>query len=297
MLSDAPARPAALAAPPSARWRGPGLAALIARPAALLALAALLGVGLATLAAPALTPYDPLKRNIAVRLQPPSPAHPLGTDALGRDLLARLLYGGRASLAVGLLAVTGMGLVGIPLGLAAGYFGGAIDHLIMRAMDLILTFPSLIFAIWLVAMLGPGLQNVLLALCIFGVPAYARVARASTLAARDADYVTAARCLGVGHVRIVVRHILPNIAGPLIVLATLNLSGAILQGAGLSFLGLGVRPPMPEWGAMLADGRAYLGTAWWLTVFPGLAITTVVLAANVAGDALRDALDPRLRRG
>ena len=246
--------------------------------------------------APVLTPYDPLARNAKERLVGPSREHPMGTDALGRDILSRILHGGRVSLQVGFLSVLASTLIGVPLGLIAGYFGGKIDDAIMRLMDVILAFPGLILAIWMVAILGPSTKNVIVAITFWFVPTYARLARGNTLSVREMDYIIAEKCIGAGHLRILTRHILPNILAPLIVLATLNISGAIILGASLSFLGLGVRPPTPEWGAMLSDGRGYLRNAWWVAFFPGITITLVVLAANLVGDALRDALDPKVRR-
>ncbi len=251
---------------------------------------------LAAVFADRLAPYDPLQRSVEDRLQGPSSTHPLGTDSIGRDMLSRMLYGGRVSLQVGLYAVTASFLFGVPLGLAAGYFGGYIDNIIMRVMDVILSFPGLILAIWMVAVLGPSVRNVVIAITFWSIPTYARLARGNTLSVREMDYIIAERCIGASHTRILVRHILPNILAPLIVLATLNLSGAIITGASLSFLGLGVRPPTPEWGAMLSDGRAYLRNAWWIAFFPGILITLVVLAANMVGDGLRDALDPKVYR-
>jgi peptide/nickel transport system permease protein len=251
---------------------------------------------LSAILAPLLAAYDPLERSVRDRLVGPSKAHPMGTDALGRDILSRVLYGGRVSLRVGLFSVVASTLIGVPLGLIAGYFGGKIDDAIMRLMDVILAFPGLILAIWLVAMLGPSMRNIIFAITFWSVPTYARLARGNTLSVREMDYITAERCIGAGHFRILLRHILPNIVAPLIVLATLNISGAIITGASLSFLGLGVRPPTPEWGAMLSDGRGFLRNAWWIAFFPGIVITLVVLAANLVGDALRDALDPKVRR-
>jgi peptide/nickel transport system permease protein len=186
-------------------------------------------------------------------------------------------------------------LAGVPLGLAAGYFGGRIDNAIMRVMDVILAFPGLILVIWLVAMLGASLINVIIAITVFSLPTYARLARGITLSAREMEYVVAARSMGAGSRHILASHILPSVVGSMIVLTTLSISGAIVTGASLSFLGLGIGPPTPEWGAMLSDGRGYMRNAWWIAVFPGLVITLVVLSANIVGDALRDALDPKTR--
>jgi peptide/nickel transport system permease protein len=242
-----------------------------------------------------LTPYDPVAISAELRVLPPSLAHPLGTDDLGRDILSRVLYGGRISLTVGLLSVALAFLIGVPLGLVAGYFGGLVDNSIMRVMDIVLAFPGIIFAIWLISLLGMGLTNVILAITFWLVPTYARLAHGSTLSVRELDYITAEQCIGASHSRILFRHIFPNILAPLVVMASMNISGAIITGASLSFLGLGVRPPTPEWGAMLSDGRGFLRNAWWMAFFPGIVITSVVLAANMIGDGLRDALDPRIR--
>lgn len=262
---------------------------------AVVMLVILIAIIFSALFAPNLASYDPLKREASVRLQSPSTEHLLGTDTLGRDILTRLLYGGRISLQVGFLSVMASTLVGVPLGLVAGYAGGRIDGIIMRIMDIILAFPGLILAIWLVAMLGASVANVIIAITVFSVPTYARLTRGIALSTREMDYVMAARNMGAEPLWILVMHILPSVVAPLIVLITLSISGAIITGASLSFLGLGVRPPTPEWGAMLADGRGYMRNAWWMSVFPGLAITLVVLAANVVGDGLRDALDPKTR--
>lgn len=249
---------------------------------------------LAAIFAPNLTPYDPLQRDAEARLAEPSLLHPMGTDSLGRDILSRILYGGRISLQVGFFSIGLSVIVSVPLGLISGYFGGRIDNIVMRVMDVILAFPGLILIIWLVGLLGSSLLNVILAIAFFSLPTYARMARGVTLSIREMEYVAAARSMGAGPVRIMFQHILPGIMGPLIVLTTLGVSGAIVTGASLSFLGLGVRPPTPEWGAMLADGRAYLRNAWWIALFPGFTITFVVLALNLVGDALRDALDPNV---
>lgn len=261
------------------------------------AVAGLIGIILITLAAifaPSLTPYEPLQRDAEVRLAEPSLLHPMGTDSLGRDVLSRVLYGGRISLQVGFFSIILSVIISVPLGLIAGYVGGKVDNIIMRVMDVILAFPGLILIIWLVGLLGSSLLNVILAIAFFSLPTYARLARGVTLSIREMEYVAAARSMGAGPFRIMFQHILPGVMGPLIVVTTLGVSGAIVTGASLSFLGLGVRPPTPEWGAMLADGRSYLRNAWWIALFPGFTITFVVLALNLVGDALRDALDPNV---
>lgn len=246
--------------------------------------------------APVLAPYDPLLQNFRVALQPPSAAHPFGTDDVGRDILSRVIYGTRISLRVGLFAVAISSVIGVLLGLAAGYYGRAVDNTIMRIMDVLLAFPGLLLALAIIAVLGPGLFNVMIAVGLGNVPVYTRLTRASTLSVRERDYVLAARALGFSNTRIMLRYILPNVIPPVIALATLGVAGAILTAAGLSFIGLGAQPPTPEWGAMLTQGRQYLQRAWWFTLFPGLAIMVTVLAINLLGDALRDALDPKLRR-
>ena len=185
-------------------------------------------------------------------------------------------------------------MIGVPLGLISGYFGGGVDNLVMRIMDLILAFPGLILIIWLVGLLGSNLANVIIAIAVFSLPTYSRLTRSQTLSLARQDYVLAARSMGAGPIRIMFFHILPNILGSLIVIVTLSISDAIITGASLSFLGLGVRPPTPEWGSMLSDGRAYLRNAWWIAFFPGMIITILVLALNVVGDALRDAFDPNV---
>jgi peptide/nickel transport system permease protein len=254
----------------------------------------LMGVILAAaILAPMIAPYDPIKRAVSIRLQAPSPAHWLGTDALGRDILSRVLWGGRVSLWVGLASVFLSLVLGVPLGILSGYFGGLADSAIMRVMDLILAFPAIIFAIWLVSMIGPGINQVILANALFALPEYSRVVRGSVLGIKNADYVAATRALGGSNFEIMARHILPNVIAPIIIISSLSISGAILSGASLSFLGLGAQPPTAEWGAMLSDGRPYLRSAWWLAVFPGLMLTIFVLASNIFGDGLRDALDPR----
>ncbi len=257
--------------------------------------ACLVLIVLAIIFAPQVTPYDPIERNTPERNQGPSLLHPFGTDRLGRDIMSRVLYGGRVSLRVGFLSIALATVVSAPLGLAAGFFGGWLDNVIMRVMDLILAFPGLILVIWLVSLLGANMDNVIISIAFFSLPTYARLIRGITLSIREMEYVMAARSMGAGSLRIMFFHVLPGVLGPMIVVTTLGISGAIVTGASLSFLGLGVSPPTPEWGAMLADGRSYLRTQWWIAVFPGMTITLVVLILNIIGDALRDALDPNIR--
>jgi peptide/nickel transport system permease protein len=245
---------------------------------------------------PAVAPHDPLKTNLGMRLKPPgTPGYLLGTDELGRDVLSRLLYGARPSIGVGFAAVGVAMLVGVPIGLLAGYFGGLLDTVVSRIVDVLLAFPYVLLAIAIVAALGPGLFNAMLAVGIAGVPYYVRIVRASALALRDQEFIQASRALGAGHGRILFRHVLPNALSSLIVAATLDVGWMITAAAGLSFLGLGAQPPQPEWGVMLSDGRQYVGVAPHLALVPGFAIFSVVLALNLVGDGLRDALDPRLR--
>ena len=240
-----------------------------------------------------LTPYSPIKRDFSITMAAPSAVHWMGTDPLGRDEYTRVLYGGRLSLYVGLASVLLALAFGVPVGLLSGYFGGLVDGLLMRVVDLILAFPGIIFAIWLVAMLGPGINQVILANALFSMPTIARIIRGSVLTMKESDYVLAARGLGAGNLRILTSHILPNVVAPIVVLASLTVADAVLTAATLSFLGLGAQPPTPEWGALLSDGRPFLQQAWWLSVFPGIMLTLTVLASNIVGDGLRDALDPR----
>jgi ABC-type dipeptide/oligopeptide/nickel transport system permease subunit len=244
---------------------------------------------------PIVWPFDPYLSSAADQLAPPgSQGHPLGADHLGRDVAARMLHGAALSLQVGLLAVGMAVTLGVLLGLPAGYFGGATDMVVMRVVDVILAFPSILLALSIVSILGSSLTNAMIAVGISVVPLYVRVVRASALSTRDLLFVDAARVMGQGHLEIMVGHIFPNILSPLVVVATLGVATAIIVGASLSFLGLGAQPPLPEWGAMLSEGRGFLQTAWWMSVFPGLAIMGTVLAINLIGDGLRDLLDPRL---
>ncbi len=244
---------------------------------------------------PLLAPYDPIKQTLIERRQPPSIKHPLGLDEVGRDILSRIIYGARISLQVGVLSVSMAIVVGAMLGAMAGYLGGWVDSAVMRVMDVMLAFPSLLLAIAVVSILGPGLMNMLYAIAFVSIPMYARIARASVLAEKEKDYVLAARAIGAKPSRILLRNILPNCLTPLIVQGTLGIATAILDAAGLSFLGLGARPPTPEWGTMLGEGRGSVFTAPHIVFFPGIAIMLIVLGFNLLGDGLRDALDPRLR--
>jgi peptide/nickel transport system permease protein len=247
----------------------------------------------AALAGPLVSPHDPSEQNLPLRLEGPSAAHPMGLDELGRDILTRVLAGARVSLLVGLAVVSVSALFGTALGALAGYFGGALDDLISRVMDVLLAFPGILLAIALVAVLGPSLTNVVLALTVIGWVGYARLVRGQALRARELEFVQAARALGAGTPRILARHVVPTALPAVVVQATLGMAGAIIAEASLSFLGLGVQPPTPSWGTMLDAGRAHLFDAPHLTIFPGLAIATLVLGLNFLGDGLRDRLDPR----
>ncbi|MGX5733205.1 ABC transporter permease subunit [Bosea thiooxidans] len=257
---------------------------------------------LCALFAPLIAPHHPDLTNNAVFLKPPfwqeggSLSYPLGTDAIGRDILSRLIFGARLSLVIGIAVVAIAIVVGVVLGLIAGYFKGIADIAIMRFMDILMTMPSLLLAIVIVAILGPGLMNAMLAVAIVVLPHYVRITRAAVIAETSKDYVVAAKVSGAQTIRLMFSEILPNCAAPLIVQATLGVSTAILDAAALGFLGLGAQPPTPEWGTMLADAREFVLRAWWVVTFPGLAILITVLAFNLLGDGLRDALDPKLKR-
>ena len=260
------------------------------------------GLLLVALCAPWLAPHPPFQTNTGAFLRPPSwqaggsLEFLLGTDAIGRDILSRLIYGARLSLSIGIAVVLLSVAAGIALGLVAGFARGITEIAIMRLMDIVLTLPSLLLAIVIVAILGPGLMNAMLAVAVVVLPHYVRITRASVIAEVGKDYVTAARISGASTLRLMVSEVLPNCAAPLIVQATLGVSTAILDAAALGFLGLGAQPPSPEWGTMLADAREFVLRAWWVVTFPGLAILIAVLAFNVMGDGLRDALDPKLKR-
>ncbi|HUR35162.1 MAG TPA: ABC transporter permease [Vicinamibacterales bacterium] len=257
-------------------------------------------VGVALLAAivgPALTPFDPARQELALRLAAPSLVHPFGLDELGRDILARVLAGARISFLVGFTVVIVSSAVGIVLGAVAGYFGGRVDDVISRIIDILLAFPGLLLAIALVAVLGPSLVNVLFALAIIGWVGYARLVRGQVLRAREFEYVQAARALGASTTRILWKHVIPTALPSVVVQATLGMAGAIIGEASLSFLGLGVQPPTPSWGTMLNGGRAHILDAPHLTLFPGLSIALLVLGLNFLGDGLRDRIDPRSTTG
>jgi peptide/nickel transport system permease protein len=261
----------------------------------MLGLGLLVLISLSAILAPQIAPYDPDEVDILNQLQGPNSEHLLGTDLYGRDILSRIFWGGRTTLVVGLISVGIAAFFGIFLGLVSGFYGGAVDSAIMRFVDILLSFPRILLALTIVGMLGPGLLNVMLAVGIASITGYARLVRGTVLSAKEEVYVEAARVIGCQDRRILTRHLLPNVIGPVIVLATLDVASAILAASSLSFLGLGVQPPTAEWGYMLNEGKNYLRAAPWITFFPGMAIMISVLSINMLGDGLRDALDPRLK--
>ena len=269
-------------------------AGLVRQRGALIGLVILAVLATTAVAAPWLSPRDPIRTAAREALQPPGGRFVLGSDQFGRDVASRVLHGARVSLLVGVISVSIAVGLGAPLGLVSGYYGGRLDALIMRVMDVMLAFPGILLALAIVSVLSPGLGNVMIAVGLSAVPGYARLVRATVLSAREHLYVEAARAMGGRDGGILVRDVLPNVIAPLIVTATLGLGGAILSAAALSFLGLGSQPPQPEWGRMLSEGRDYLREAWWISTFPGLSILLTVLAMNLVGDGLRDVLDPRL---
>ncbi len=266
-----------------------------ASPLAVLGLVLFAALLLMAAFAPLIATADPIAIRVKEVLRPPSPEHFFGTDDLGRDVYSRVIWGSRLAVRLGVLSVVVAATGGVALGLIAGYYRGWVDNLISRLLEVILAFPGLLFAIAIVAVLGPSLDNLIVALGLFGWPGYARLVRGSVLSARQREYVEAARAIGARATRIMVRHILPNVVAPVIILSATRFGGALLAGSGLSFIGLGVPIPQPEWGAIMATGRDYMGSAWWITVFPGLLIALAVLGVNLLGDGLRDTLDPRLR--
>ncbi|HET7341143.1 MAG TPA: ABC transporter permease [Methylomirabilota bacterium] len=275
---------------------------LAARRTALFGLAVVTLVVVTAVAAPLLSPFDPVEQDLGdLRLKPPGfhdaagHVHPLGTDHLGRDLMARVIYGARPALLVGFAAVVISGVIGMAAGLVAGYFGGRVDDVLMRLADIQLAFPFILLAIAVIGVLGPSLATIIAVIGVSSWVVYARIVRSAVLSLREREFVQAALALGVGDTRVLLRHILPNALTPWLVVATLDMARVIVIESALSFLGLGVQPPTPTWGGMLADGRVYISTAWWLATFPGLAILVTVLGINLFGDGLRDTLDPRLK--
>jgi peptide/nickel transport system permease protein len=277
------------------------LSRLVRRRTALFGMLVVAVVLLAAIFAPIVSPFDPLAQDIGQRLKEPGwqdaqgRVHLLGTDHLGRDILARIIYGSRIALLVGLAAVLISGVLGMAIGLVAGYFRGKVDDVLMRLADVQLAFPFILLAIAVIGVLGPNLRNIIVVIGVSSWVVYARVVRGEVLSIREREFVQAAIALGSRDGRILVRHVLPNAFTPWLVVATLDMARVIVIESALSFLGLGVQPPTPTWGGMLADGRVYLSTAWWLATFPGLAILVTVLGINLFGDGLRDTLDPRLK--
>jgi ABC-type dipeptide/oligopeptide/nickel transport system permease subunit len=285
-LSEAPARTGR---------RRTTVAALLRHPGAAVGLVVLACLGIVALGAPRIAPRDPLAQDFTKLLTGPAPGHPLGTDHLGRDILSRLVYGARVSLAVGLGAVLLGGSIGTTAGLIGGYFGGWPDRFVIAATDMFLSFPTILLALAFIAILGSGTSNVVLALALAVWPAVARLVRGEVIRVRELQYVEAARALGVADATIVLRHVFPNIMSPLVVVLTFDVGTAILTEAALGFLGLGVPPPLPTWGRVVSEGRDYLRIAPWAITFGGLLISATVLALNLLGDGLRDILDPTLR--
>jgi len=292
---DGPAEAGQVAAPDEAAGPTGLLRALVRNRLAAAALVVLAAFVVVALVGDRVAPYGPNEVSSADKLRAPSLEHPFGTDQLGRDVLSRVLIGAEPSLRVGLVAV-GIALVaGVVLGLVAGYYRGLVDDVVMRCMDVLFAFPAILLAIAVMAIRGRGATNAMIAIGVVYTPIFARVTRASVLTVREQVFVRAARSIGAGDLRIMTRHVLPNVAAPIIVQTSISLAFAILAEAALSFIGLGTQPPEPSWGRMLADGRGFIQDAWWMAVFPGVAIFAVVLSFNVTGDALRDALDPRQR--
>lgn len=290
------ARPAAPLAPPRQRSELRRVARTLTRNRLVLAgLIMVIGLVLVAALAGLIAPYDPIANNVRAALQPPSAYYYFGTDRFGRDVFSRVVYGSRESLWVAFASVVLSASLGVTLGLLAGYYGGWLDDVIGRVMDVLFSFPALLLAIGVAAMLGPGRENAILAIAIVYAPLFGRVVRGPVLVERSKEYVEAARLLGASSPRVLLRHVFPNVLSPLIVQATITFSHAILTESYLSFLGLGIQPPYPSWGTMLQENRTFLETAPWTSIFPGLAIMLSVLAFNLLGDGIRDALDPRTR--
>ena len=271
-------------------------APILANPLNVLALALIAVFAACALLAPLLAPYDPLVQELGSRLRPPSPEHWLGTDSLGRDIASRILYGARISLIIGVVVVVSAGVVGTVIGLVAGYAGGFVDEVLMRLTEVFLAFPALILAMAIAGALGPSLTNAIIAIAAVTWAVYARLTRGQILSLRRREFVEAARAIGASRVRILWHHLLPNVIAPLMIQASFDLGSSIIAAAGLSFIGFGAQPPTPEWGVMISEGRNYISTQPWLSLFPGLAILFAVGSFNLLGDGLRDAFDPRLSR-
>jgi len=275
-------------------WRQ-ALDALIRHRLAQIGFIGFIVIGLVTIFAPVIAPYDPLEMDYSSIMMPPGGNHLLGTDDLGRDLLSRVLWGGRETLKAGYLAVLiGLG-GGTLLGLFSGYVGGIVDDIIQRIVEILMAFPSILLLLSIIAALGPNLTTVIIAIGVASIPAYTRLMRGSVMSARNYEYIIAARLVGAKDSRIMLKHILPNIIAPILIYGTLDLAGAIMLTAGLSYLGLGAQPPSAEWGAMLNYGRNYMRAAWWMSIFPGLAVYLAMLSINLFGEGLRDSLDPKTR--
>lgn len=242
-----------------------------------------------------IAPYDPFVQNMEIMLEPPTWSHPFGNDEFGRDILSRVIYGAQISLMIGIVGVLISVVFGVALGTISGYFGGLVDTLIMRVMDIFMAFPSFLLALAIVSVLGPSMVNVMIAIGIFSVPTFSRISRSAVISVKNKEYIEAAKAMGATNALIIFKHVIPNSIAPIIVLSTLRIATAILTASGLSFLGMGAQPPSPEWGAMLSTGREYLRTAPHVSTIPGLAIMFMVLAFNMLGDGLRDALDPKMK--
>jgi peptide/nickel transport system permease protein len=290
------ANPSAAAAPsPLGYLARATLKAFNANKTSWIGLVIFLIVALAAIAAPLLAPHDPVEQDILAKLRPPSAEHLIGTDGFGRDILSRLLYGARISLVIGFASTLAAMLIGSLIGILAGWYGGRFDIVVMQAMDMLLAFPSLILGLIIVAMLGPSMTNIIIAIALTSVPAFARIARAPTISVKEREYIEACRALGYSDARIMGGHILPNIFPEILVMGSLWLANAIRTEASLAFIGLGVKPPTPTWGGMIREGFENILDSAWLAVAPGLAILIVVFALNLLGDGLRDAVDPKLK--
>ncbi|MGQ0572289.1 MAG: ABC transporter permease [Armatimonadota bacterium] len=282
-------------APPRRTGVARALRRLARNPGALVGAVILTVLLVVALLAPIIVLYDPNQQSVGVPLAPPAVAHPMGTDRYGRDMLSRIIVGSRLSLPIGLLAVSFALVAGTLLGLVTGYFGGRIDSIGTKVIDIMLGFPPIMLALLIIAILGIGISNVILAVGIGGIPRFARIVRGATISTRENMYVEAARAMGASSPRLILGHILPNVSAPIIVLATLYIGRAILESSALGFLGMGVQPPTPEWGSMLSEGREFMRHAPWLMVFPGVVLFLTVVSINLLGDYLRHVLDPRLR--